>query len=126
MGAVARFKNTKIYMVLSEALGALNSMVNSVDEIDEGNVGAAIRATIKESPEEAKALENFGKIAELTEKDLTEKADKLGISSKDADGYNNLEDKITGDIKAEVSEEQAKAQVKDKVKDKEQRTRVDE
>lgn len=128
MGALADRKPSVLEKVVREtvggAFGALLGMVN----FQEGeSLEEVIASAKKENPAEAKKLDDFEKVAVLTEQVLQEKAKKqfdIVDSEKDEDGYNKIQDRI-GDIEATVSEEKAEIKVKAREKGGEQKTRLD-
>lgn len=130
MGALAKIGETTFGKVIKE------TVINSFDAIfqmanfQEGDDLEEVIASAKKGKNnsvEAKKLENFEKIAVLTNQVLEEKAKKQFIiadSEKDEDGYNKIPDRI-GDIEATVSEEKAGINVEAREKGGEQKTRND-
>ncbi len=124
-----------VKLMLLPAWDLLKEMVNSVQELEE-SVEEAIRETIKENPQDSKELEKFIPINEISQKVLEEKVKAqfdtsrtfgIELNGKDKDGYNEIEDKVTNRVKAEVSEEKAiKNSVKPREKAGKQKNRVDE
>ena len=105
-------------------MGALTSVFGEVknafvamrgNAYDENDLDEAIESLKKEDPTSVKYLDDFREIAELTEKDLAKKAEKMFDKSP------RLEDKI-GKEKAKVDVEVAKKS--DKVIEKEDRQRI--
>lgn len=130
MGALAKIGETTFGKVIKETVmgsfGAIFQMANFQEGDDLREVIASAKKGTN-NPAEAKELENFEKVAVLTEKVLEEKAEKQFIiadSEKDEDGYNKIPDRIR-DIEATVSEETAEINVKAREKGGEQKTRND-
>lgn len=129
MGALAKIRESELVKIVGATVGeAFNAFVGMVNFQEGESLEEAIASAKKENPAEAKELENFEKVAVLTDKDLNEKAEKQFIivePKKDEDGYNKILDKI-GDIGATVSEKKAEADMKQRQKGGKQKTRVDE
>lgn len=130
MGALAKIGETTFGKVIKETVidsfGAIFQMANFQEGDDLEEVIASAKKGTNNSAE-AKELENFEKIAVLTDQVLEEKAKKQFIiadSEKDEDGYNKIPDRI-GDIEATVSEEKAGINVEAREKGGEQKTRND-
>lgn len=130
MGALAKIEETTFGKVIKETVidsfGAIFQMANFQEGDDLEEVIASAKKGTNNSAE-AKELENFEKIAVLTDQVLEEKAKKQFIiadSEKDEDGYNKIPDRI-GDIEATVSEEKAGINVEAREKGGEQKTRND-
>ena len=130
MGALAKIGETTFGKVIKETVidsfGAIFQMANFQEGDDLEEVIASAKKGTNNSAE-AKELENFEKIAVLTDQVLEEKAKKQFIiadSEKDEDGYNKIPDRI-GDIEATVSEEKAGINVEARDKGGEQKTRND-
>ena len=130
MGALAKIGETTFGKVIKETVinsfDAIFQMANFQEGDDLEEVIASAKKG-KNNSAEAKKLENFEKIAVLTNQVLEEKAKKQFIiadSEKDEDGYNKIPDRI-GDIEATVSEEKAGINVEAREKGGEQKTRND-
>ena len=130
MGALAKIGETTFGKVIKETVidsfGAIFQMANFQEGDDLEEVIASAKKGTNNSAE-AKELENFEKIAVLTDPVLEDKAKKQFISAdseKDEDGYNKIPDRI-GDIEATVSEEKAGINVEAREKGGEQKTRND-
>lgn len=131
MGALAKIKKTTFGKVIKETVigsfGAIFQMANSQEEDDDlEKVIASAKKGIS-NPAEAKKLENFEKVAALTQKGLEEKAEKqfsIADPKKDEDGYNRIPDRI-GNIEATVSELKAEKNSNAREKGGEQKTRND-
>ena len=102
---------TSVFGEIKNAVLAMRG--NAYDEDDKDYLNEVIDDTIKEHPEEAESLRKFKEIANLTDKDLAQKAERF-------DNYGKIEDKIKGSVDINVEF------VKKSSKSKEEKERVRE